>query len=54
MTLVIVSDLGQGTDYVSHPADDPGHEFAIWTSDGKITQIVAGPRGRTVADEYCA
>jgi hypothetical protein len=46
--------VGQAIGYVIHPTDDPGHEFAIWASDSKVTQIVAGPRGRTVADEYCA
>ena len=47
-------EVGQGTDFVIAPVDAPEHEYAIWTSDGRVALIVAGLRGRTAADEYCA
>ena len=52
----LIGDLGQGqgTDYLIDPVDAPEHQYAIWTSDGKLSIIVAGLRGQTASDEYCA
>lgn len=47
-------DVGQGTDFLIAPPDILAYEYAIWTSDGNVTLIVAGRRGHTASDEYCA
>jgi hypothetical protein len=53
-TLVGDLEVGQGTDYLIDPAGDPAYQYAVWTSDGRVALIVAGRRGATASDEYCA
>jgi hypothetical protein len=53
-TLIGDLEVGQGTDYLIDPAADPEYQYAVWTSDGKVRLIVAGRRGETASDEYCA
>jgi len=53
-TLVGDLSVSQGIDFLINPAAEPEYQYAIGTHAGLVGLIVAGRRGQTVADEYCA